>query len=255
MSGLRKVQKDTIPEEDIEAPEDKGEKNALLGGGVHMLDDSKSTPSSTPSKGSSLSHNPVFLAKVVFQKVIGLVISSDEEDLSQPGGIITLLKDIILGVILGVLTISALIFLDHRDVVHFQSAHNFRSAAFTLLNDPETIANIEESSDLKFMTIEDYESKRKEIDAVTDKLKEHEKVLTTRVAEADEKKKEMEAIKDEYTKLMENPVLGLDKFCGSCIWAAATSCDGRVTFLQDTYNTRPIAAKINTMEHPSCVNA
>lgn len=244
MSSLRQVHKDTIPEEDIEAPKNKDEKKALLGGAA--------SPSPSISKRS---HNPVFLAKVVLSKVIGLVVASDEEDLTQPGGIVTLLKDIILGVILGVLTISMLIFLDHRDVVHFQSAHNFRSAAFQLLNDPETITNIEESSDLKFMTINEYESKRKEIDGVTEKLKGHEEVLTKRVAEADEKKKEMDGIKDEYAKLMANPLLGLDKYCGSCIWSAKTTCDGRATFLQDTYNTRPLAAKIDTMKHPTCVGA
>eukprot|EP00571_Detonula_confervacea_P015971 CAMPEP_0172307472 /NCGR_PEP_ID=MMETSP1058-20130122/8320_1 /TAXON_ID=83371 /ORGANISM="Detonula confervacea, Strain CCMP 353" /LENGTH=240 /DNA_ID=CAMNT_0013019645 /DNA_START=84 /DNA_END=806 /DNA_ORIENTATION=+ len=237
MSGLRQVLKDTIPEGDIEAPKDKGESKTSL------LSDS------TPSKPS---HNPVFLAKVVLRKVIGLVMSSDEEDLSQPGGVVTLLKDIILGVILGVLTISMLIFLDHRDVVHFQSAHNFRNAAFQLLNDPETIANIEESSDLKFMTINEFESKRKEIDSVAEKLKGHEEVLAKRVSEAEEKKKEMDGIKEEYAALMANPLLGLDKFCGGCIWSGKTSCDVRVTFLQDTYNTRPIAAKINAMLHPSC---
>ena len=47
---------------------------------------------------------------------------------------------------------------------HFTAPLMHTAAAFSLLNDPETIANLEESSDLKFMTIHEYDSKKKEID-------------------------------------------------------------------------------------------
>mmetsp|Transcript_31438 Transcript_31438/g.58111 ORF Transcript_31438/g.58111 Transcript_31438/m.58111 type:complete len:244 (-) Transcript_31438:615-1346(-) len=241
MSGLRQVvaKKDTPPQEDIEAPKDKGKASNAF-----------AVASASNSGGG---HNPVFLAKVIFRKVFNLLVTSDEEDITQPGGIITLFKDIIVGIILGVLTISTLIFLDHRDVVHFQSAHNFRNAAFQLLNDPETISNIEESSDLKFMTLTDYEYKRKEIDSVTDKIASKEEALEKRTNEAEERKKEVASIKEEYESLMTNPILGLDKFCGGCAWNGKVTCEGRVQFLQATYNTRPIAAKINSMIHTSCI--
>ena len=257
MSGLRKVAKDEDAATDIEAAplvsknneDDDAPKSATT-----AFSAASSSDSVSPVSGGT--HNPVFLAKVIFQKVATLLLSSnDEEDITQPGGIITLLKDIILGVILGVLTISTLIFLDHRDVVHFQSAHNFRNAAFQLLNDPETIATIEESSDLKFMTYSDWESKTKEIESVTEKLKGHEEVLAKRVAEGEEKAKEVESIKAEYESLMANPVLGLDKWNEGGSWGGGTSCAKRVQYLQDTYNTRPIAAKLSAMEHPGCKNA
>ena len=255
MSGLRKVAKDEGAASDIEAAPlvSKNEDDAPPKSATSAFSAASASDSVSPGGGT---HNPVFLAKVIFHKVVTLLLSSnDEEDITQPGGIITLLKDIILGVILGVLTISTLIFLDHRDVVHFQSAHNFRNAAFQLLNDPETIANIEESSDLKFMTYADWESKTKEIESVTEKLKGHEEVLAKRIAEGEEKKKEVESIKAEYESLMANPVLGLDKYNGGGSWSGGTSCDTRVQFLQDTYNTRPIAAKLSAMEHPGCKNA
>ena len=245
--GLRKVSKDTegadtsTSEGDIEAP-----KSATTAFSASSASDSVS-----PGPGGS-THDPVFLAKVIARKVMTLLVSSDEDDITQPGGVVTLLKDIILGVILGVLTISTLIFLDHRDIVHFQSAHNFRNAAFTLLNDPETIANIEESSDLKFMTMADYEAKKKEIDSVTEKMKGHGEVLAKRVAEGESKKKEVEGIREEYNKLMKDPLLGLDQYCGGCSWSGGTTCDMRVQFLKDTYNTRPIAAKLSAMGHPGC---
>ena len=249
MSGLRQVNKDDTPAADVEAPEDK-DKGAPKSPASAFAQASSSDSFAMPPGAS---HDPVFLAKVIFRKVITLLMSSDEEDLTQPGGIITLLKDIIVGIILGVLTISILIFLDHHNIVHFQSAHNFRNAAFQLMNDPETIQTLEESSDLKFMTTSDYNSKKKEIDGVPDKLKNNEEILTKRSDELENKKKEIESIKDEYDKLYNNPLLGLDKFCGSCHWGMKSSCDGRVQFLQDTYNTRPIAAKIAAMGHESCI--
>jgi len=250
MSSLRKVTKEESGDVEAQPLTTTNDTDAPTNA-TSAFSNSSTSDSISPGPGGS-THNPVFLAKVIFKKVVSLLVSSDEEDITQPGGVVTLLKDIILGVILGVLTISTLIFLDHRDVVHFQSAHNFRNAAFQLLNDPETLKNIEESSDLKFMTMNDYTTKMKEIESVSEKIKGHEEVLAKRISEGEEKAKEVEGIKEEYNKLMSHPILGLDKYCGGCSWSGRTTCDGRVQFLQDTYNTRPIAAKINAMNHASC---
>merc|ERR1712238_84034 len=159
-----------------------------------------------------------------------------------------------MGIILGVLTISVMIFLDHINIIHFQSAHNFRDAAFQMLNDPETIANLEESSDLKFMTQGDYDSKRKEIDGAAAKSASANEVLEKRTKEDEEKQKELESLKDEYGSLYDNPLLGLNNFCGSCVWGNNMSCDQRVMYLQDTYNTKPIEAKVASMTRPACVS-
>ena len=145
MSGLRQViKKDVTEAADLEAQEKEPLKDSSESEGKNDAT-AFATASATDSMPAG-SHNPVFIAKIIFRKVAELLISTDEEDLTQPAGIITLLKDIVLGIILGVLTISVLIFLDHHNIVHFQSAHNFRNAAFQLMNDPETIANLEESS-------------------------------------------------------------------------------------------------------------
>ncbi|KAL7524351.1 hypothetical protein ACHAXR_000539, partial [Thalassiosira sp. AJA248-18] len=199
-------------------------------------------------------HNPVFLAKVIFRKVVDLLVTSDEENLTGPALIIVFLRDIILGVILGVITISIVIFLDHRDIAHFQSVHNFRDAAFQMLNDPETIATLEESSDMKFLTVDDFEAKRREIDAIPEKLKKNDEVLDKKTEEVAAKKAELDAMKPEYEKMLHNPLLGLDKYCGTCIWGNKFTCDGRVKFLQDTYNTKPIQGKLSAMGQPSCIS-
>eukprot|EP00581_Thalassiosira_minuscula_P018149 CAMPEP_0183716204 /NCGR_PEP_ID=MMETSP0737-20130205/10196_1 /TAXON_ID=385413 /ORGANISM="Thalassiosira miniscula, Strain CCMP1093" /LENGTH=177 /DNA_ID=CAMNT_0025945437 /DNA_START=35 /DNA_END=565 /DNA_ORIENTATION=+ len=177
MSGLRNVVPKT--EEDVEAQKQQ------------------SAPAiPAPARGGG--HNPVFLIKVIFKKVFTLLIMSDEDDISKPGGVITLLKDIVLGIILGVFCISTLIFLDHRDVIHIQSAHHFRDAAFSLLNDPETMATVEESTGFKFMSMREYEAKMKEIESVEDRNKKSQEILEKRTAEAEEKTKEVDSIKEEW---------------------------------------------------------
>jgi len=246
MSNLRKVSKKgaIIAEvEDVEAPQ------VMDASKISTAFDATSDSLSAPGAGKK----NAFLAKIIARKVLALLAASDEEDVTQLGGFINLLKDVIGGIIFGVMTISFLILLDHRGVVHFQSAHNFRNAAFQLLNDPETIANVEESSDLKFMTIIEYESKRKELDSVVEKKAGNEEILKKRTEEAEVKKKEVEGMREEYEKLMGNPLLQLDSYCGGCIWGGKTRCDTRVQFLKDTYNTRPIQAKLSAMLHESCI--
>jgi len=182
--------------------------------------------------------------------------SDENEEVSvlTINGIFLLLRDIVLGIVFGVMAISLLVFLDHRNIIHFETAHNFRNAAFNMLNDPEIIKNLEESSDLKFLTVSFYENKRQEIDGAEAKITSANDLLEKRTKEAEEKQKELVLIKAEYESLYGNPLLGLNAFCAGCIYGGGNSCAQRVTFLQDTYNTRPIAAKISAMGHPSCIS-
>eukprot|EP00584_Thalassiosira_punctigera_P027019 CAMPEP_0172576314 /NCGR_PEP_ID=MMETSP1067-20121228/137658_1 /TAXON_ID=265564 ORGANISM="Thalassiosira punctigera, Strain Tpunct2005C2" /NCGR_SAMPLE_ID=MMETSP1067 /ASSEMBLY_ACC=CAM_ASM_000444 /LENGTH=250 /DNA_ID=CAMNT_0013368979 /DNA_START=65 /DNA_END=817 /DNA_ORIENTATION=- len=247
MSSLRKVNRE-LPEEfvDAEAPTDGGAARETANDiAAISTSDSFSAPS-----GSG--HNPVFLAKAIFGKVAGLLVSPDDEDATLVGRTIAFLRDLVVGVILGVAFVSVLVFLDHRDIIHFQSAHYFRNAAFQLLNDPETIANIEEASKIKLLTIDEYESRRKEIDSFAEKLVEGEANLEKRTKEAVDKKAELAAVKAEHESLMNNPLLELNKYCGGCPWAGKTTCDARVQFLQQKYSSKPIAAKMSVMEVPSC---
>ena len=239
MSSLRQVHKEAVSDEDIEALIDDGKSN-------------KFASVTTPSRGST--YNPIILSKLIFQKVIALLASSDEGDgdITQPRGIIVVLKEIVVGLIIGAMIVFTLIFLDHRNIIHLQSAHNARNAAFQLLTDPETISNIEESADLKIINMSDYESMKKEIDTATVRIKEHEDKLSEQTKELEEKSKEIESMKDDYEKLMNDPVLGLDKFCGECTWAGKITCDQRVQFMKDNYNMRPVSAKMSAMDVPTC---
>jgi len=169
--------------------------------------DSQAKGDTSAPRGRGASYNPVFLAKLIFRKVLDILTSSDEDDITQPGGIISLLKDIVVGITLGVMTISALIFLDHRNVIHFQSARNFRNSASALLNDLQIIANIEESSGLEFMTVEECESEQKETDAAEAKVTKASELVQTRIKEAKEKHKEVDSIKAGVSCHRENSVL------------------------------------------------
>ena len=58
----------------------------------------------------------------------------------------------------------------------------------------------------------------------------------------------------EHERLMPlaNTTFDSDKFCGECMWVGKTTCNQRVQFLERTYNTGTVDAKINTMKHPTC---
>lgn len=242
MSGLRKKtsnkESPCAEDVDVESPQDKG---------------SPSTKSLSASSG----HNPIFLAKVILRKVITNLTSDEENGTNDEAfGIIAVLRDIIVGIILGVVTISVMIFLDHRNVIHLQSAHNFRDAAFSLLNDPETLASIEESAGLKFIKIDQYESMRNEIDKMLaendKKLKEREEAEAKQKELVEKHEKEVVPLLKEYAKLISHPLIGLDKFCGTCVWAGKVTCGEREVFMKDTHKMGTIAAKLNVMETPSC---
>jgi len=124
--------------------------------------------------------------------------------------------------------------------------------ALPSVNDPETIATIETFSDLKLMPRPEYEIKQGEILGKT--LSSMKESLERQTKEMENYLKEMRHVKDEYDKLMSHPLLELKRYCGDCKWSkdGKVSCDARVQFLQDTYETSLPMAKINVMKHPSC---
>ena len=231
--GLRRgTTKESFWKGDVEAPNDKGGSESSA---VH---------------GRS---GPAFLTRRKFLSYTFL-LTEEEEHLSHAGKIIVILRDVIIGIILSLVFISILVFFDHRDVIHLDSAHNFRSMAFQLMNDPETIATLEESTDLKFLTVDNYESMKREIEKKQVELKTptfNEK----RTKELEERIKSMDAdaIRKEHETLLKNPLLEWDKYCGTCAWQGSTSCDERAKFLQEKYTLGEAMSKIGAMGAPSCV--
>ncbi len=204
---------------------------------------------------SSRSNNPYYLARLILRKVLDLLGGEDEsEDITTLSGIIALLRDIVIGIICGSMVVSLLMFLDYKDVIHIQSAHRHRQSMVTLLNDPETRTNVEESSGLVFMRMEEYDKKLMEIKEVPAQLKELEEKKTKSNANLEVSTKERDAMKPGYDKLVSDPLLGLDKYCGDCKWQGGTTCDGRKEYLMSTYNIGEIRAKLDMIKSlPQCV--
>jgi len=155
MSTLRQKKKDSVPKEDAEAHM------------IHDGDDSAESPSSPMrTTASPLHHNPAGIARMVLRKVGHhlLINDKDAEDITTAGGIIALLKDILVGIILGCICVYVLVFLVHKNVIHMQSAHSYRNMAYEILSDPETRENIEESTGLVFRPVEDLHWRMTEIE-------------------------------------------------------------------------------------------
>ncbi len=259
MANLRKTTKtNALPSDDIESPfsssiHEDATKTRLI---ASDKDDAPTAyDCSTPAP-----LNPFFL-HAIRRKVLSLLVDDDDSNNNNNSNnsqslweqLISVLRDVILGSIFGLLTISFIIILDHKNIIHLQSAHNFRNAAFRLLHDPETISYMETNMDMKFMSIIEYNSTQAEMNKAAQEMERLQKLLEERSAEGEEKKELLDTLSKEYNTLLSNQILGLDNFCGTCKWGGSGTCDDRVQYLMNTYGNSLLAAKVGAMEqHESC---
>ena len=240
MSNLRQKKREIVTEEDIEAV-------------VSPNDDGAPGPatSSKPVTAERLQHNPFFIARLVLRKVCELITSDeDEKDFT----IIGLLRDIVIGIVFGLISVSILVFLDHKGVIHTQSAHGYRDMVRAMMLDPETRKNAEESSGIIFLDDYEYKTKFDEIGVYPSQVKALEERTIKYIADLEVAKKEHAAIKPGYDILVNDPMSGLDKFCRDCSWNGGTNCFMRLSYLMDKYNLKPIKAKLDLMKSaPQCV--
>lgn len=172
----------------------------------------------------------------------------------QKVGIITLLKDVIIGTILGLVIIAITNYLDYHDIIHIQSAHHFREMVFQLVdNDP---TSMEEYTNLKFIKYTDYQDILNEMNNIQRKLHVRTKELNLRSKEAIEKQTQIDSIRQERTNLIAkgDDMLGLSKWCEECKWVDGRklTCKERVDFMKRTYHTGELAARVITMDEGSC---
>ena len=247
MSNLRQKKREVVTEVDVEAHPPIS---------PITRDAPKSpAPSFTPSS-IGRSNNPFYLARLILRKVLDLLVGGDDEseDITTLGGIIALLRDIVIGIFCGSMIVSFLMFLDHKDVIHLQSAHNYRQAMVSLLSDPGIREDVQESSGLIFMMMEDYQLKVKEIEKIPGEVKKMEEKKIISDANLEAATKERDAIKPGYDKLVSDPLLGLDTYCGACFWQGKTNCNARKEYLMSTYNLGEIKAKLDMIKTlPQCV--
>lgn len=170
----------------------------------------------------------------------------------QKVGIITLLKDVTIGTILGLVIIAITNYLDYHDIMHIQSAHHFRQKVSQLIdNDP----TIEKHTNLKFIKYTDYQDILNEMSNLQTKLDVRTKELTLRSKEVIEKQTQIDSIRQERTNLIAkgDDMLELSKWCEECKWVDnKLSCRERVDFMIRTYHTGKLAARVITMDQGSC---
>lgn len=200
--------------------------------------------------------NPLMLAKLVARKFILLLTTEQEEDPNtRVGFTVALLKDVILGVVFGFLTISFAIVLDHRNIIHIQSAHHLRDASYSAMSDPATLAMLEAETDMKFMSAVDYEAAKKEIEDSQTSLEAVKLKLEERTAELEEVTKSMQGLVEEKETLMKDPKIAeVANFCTGCSWGGPGNCGARVQYLMDTHNNAKITAMLGLMEQGKCKN-
>eukprot|EP00956_Cyclotella_meneghiniana_P027414 scaffold61242_cov53-Cyclotella_meneghiniana.AAC.4 len=239
-------------------PDDKESQSSKGLDAVPPANATSIAPSSLGGSSSSPANNPIFLAKMVIRKVLSILITDDEGGDVGPSvegySVIGFLKDVLIGVVMGLVTISLMIFLDHINVIHLQSAHNFRENAFAMLNDPETIANLEEAG-VKFITMDQYQLMKEELDGADEKIEDMKEKVAAKVKEMAEIEAKLGPIKEEYEKRLAATTLPLDKWCGTCAWGGGGNCDARKQYFIDTYGHGEVSAKVAIMKQsPKCKN-
>lgn len=205
---------------------------------------------STTSSPTKPKKSLIDIAAIILRKI--LFLHPQQE---QP--VITVLKDVIIGTVVGVFILLFLIFLDYRNIIPLRSARGLHQSMSKLLSDPETIESIEEGMDRKFMHPEVYNEKVREINlhetAVAEMIKyglsRYEKELEEMNYE-----EEMAKLTKERDELdvIANKLVGLDDWCGSCRggWG---NCDARVAFLKQQYGTGERQAKVDIMKSKRCI--
>lgn len=210
------------------------------------IESSSPPPIENDATKKTTDHNSI--ARLVLRRVVQLLLGKDDTD---DGGILSFLQDIVIGLTLGVLLMSFLIFLDHRDVIHIQSAHKIRETAYDMLTNPDTRTLVEEATNLKFVTKSDYESNQTEIDSFAMKTSQYESKYKTLEGDVTTAKKEYESLTPNYNDLFKSA--GLDQYCGDCIWTGQTNCEARVAYLKSNYKISQVEALLGIKESaPQC---
>lgn len=160
------------------------------------------------------------------------------------------------GTILGIVFVFILLFLDYRNFIHLGSARAFREAAIKLVTDPQTIRHVEESLDVKFISIDMYNAISVETEKIQQKIKAKEEEIAENAKKIYDYRTEAAPFNEEYEVLIAkaNELFELDKFCPECGWKGSkkTTCASRMSFLMERYGDTPLKAKMAMIESPGC---
>lgn len=173
------------------------------------------------------------------------------------GGVTVILLNFLRGMIYGLIALSFLLFLDHCDIIRMESARVLRSSVLKYLSisedDSKGLASLEASSGLKFIAVDQYVFWMYELDDAPKKIKIAEEELEQLMKNQMAIEEESVPLAEEFAKLMANPLVKLDHFCGECSWHRGTSCASRVEYLMNTHGDSKVKAHAALMKNtPSC---
>ena len=194
--------------------------------------------------------------RILLRKVmLALLTNLDDEELRREDTetilvIITLLKEVMLGILIAFVLGSLFLFLDHRFLLGLPTARNFRKATFALMNSKETLINFEENAGLKFLDMEKYESMVQEIEEASNRTIMAESILKARDDDLAEIAEEMAQYDGVLPKLFHS--LGLHMFCETCTWGMKLNCINRAIHVENAYGSPKFEAMLSAMEDGKC---
>lgn len=217
----------------------------------------KSISSSNRSSGDTMPSTTTNVSpRILFRKImVALLTDLDDgalrrEDTETILIVITLLKEVMLGIIIAFFLGSLFLFIDHRFLLGLPTARNFRKATFAVMNSKETLINFEENSGLKFLDMEKYESMVQEIEQSANKTIIAESILKARDEDLAEIAEEMAQYDGVLPKLFKS--LGLHMFCETCTWHMRLNCINRAIHVEKKYGSPKFEAMLSAMEDGKC---
>jgi hypothetical protein len=166
---------------------------------------------------------------------------------------LTLIKDTLLGSLLGIFCLLTLFYLDYTNLISIGSTHAFQKAGVQLLSDPTVITTIEHSLQIKLLPRDTYDAMKLELSQINEMLQDGNEQLNEHTTKATENNKIKNDIQKEYDGIQNaSKKLGLDKWCGECREGFG-NCNVRVEYLKRTYGTGEVIAKMEIMKQGKCV--
>mmetsp|Transcript_13951 Transcript_13951/g.22770 ORF Transcript_13951/g.22770 Transcript_13951/m.22770 type:complete len:243 (+) Transcript_13951:138-866(+) len=149
-------------------------------------------------------------------------------------GVIGLLQDIVGGIMLGTVGMSILLLLDYSNIINLETARVFRKTASTVFNAPDVISNIQMGIEKKLMSMDVYNSFKKELSDSQAVIANEQKFFQARSRKVTSLKAELRPLRDEYDELIRKSGLGV--FCPDCKWGMGMDCQQRVNYMMENYS-------------------
>lgn len=235
---------DPLDPPDVESQENSLGRSSSAPGGTRLM---ASTSPRHHSSSGDIGNNPLLLTKMVLRKFMTIVKSDHIA--------ITVMKDILLGVVAGAIIVTIIIALDYRGIIRVKSAERLRNQMTAAVADPAFIASLEEEMEVKFMDVNEYNKLQEELKNVNPLLEKKKAELASKTEELDKLRKEVEPLRKEFETMFNDPKNPVKLWCGDCNWPRGgpkKSCDTRLEFMIDTYGVAVIEGKIAIMKDGRC---